>query len=208
MAQRKISAFFMASLYKDFVLRTFLRYDMKRRDSCGGKQKRGAMRKAKVWIGWILILSVCLEAASVTVVAGGEPEKNGAMALRDRVAELLPPRIHKGKVVIREVRGVWLVEVGPLEMSEEERTLLLSRLGQEGFSPILLTDRGKHGSMDTKRDSRLLQWGFLGLLAGSGLWFVVRRFGETSRLSGKQRELEIRQEQLEREMEEGERRHG
>jgi hypothetical protein len=96
-------------------------------------------------------------------------------------------------------------------MGEEKRASLLGLLGREGLSPILLSAPEKTGAglqWKEEGNTRLWQWGFLGLLAGAGVWFVVRRSREVRRLSGSQRELENRQKRLKQEMEEGERRHG
>jgi len=169
------------------------------------------MKIRRAWVVWMIVLSVCLEAAPVTVVTGGEKDRSGAMALRNRVVQLLAEKIPGESVALRKVRGVWLVEIGPLEMSEEERASLLGLLGREGFSPIVLSAPEKTGSALQRTEEgnrRFWQWGFLGLLAGAGVWFVIRRSREVRRLGGSQRELEKRQKRLRQEMEEGERRHG
>ena len=141
------------------------------------------------------------------VVAGGEKQKSDAEILRKRVVAIVAPRVPKEKVTLHRVRGVWLVELGPLEMGMKQKNVLMRRLVEEGINPMsfpvaaVKDDRGAGNSY-------VWQWGVLALLlAGGGVYFI-RRFGETRRLGKRQKELEARQMRLEQEMKEGEKQHG
>jgi hypothetical protein len=198
----------MASLYKDFELRPILRYDVKIiRKLTEKRKKRSVMRRIARWLVVMIFLSLATWAGPLTLVVGGEADRDDALALRDRLVHLLPRPELRERVGLREVRGTWLVLLGPLTLTEEGKRSLLAILAREGFSPMsLTTEKRDEGSAGGRQ--RLWQWGVLGLLTLVGGWFVWRRFGQARLLSGRQQELEERQTRLERGIEEGERRHG
>jgi hypothetical protein len=167
------------------------------------------MKKVAGWLAGLIFLSLWIVAEPLTLVVGGEAERSDALALRERLVSLLPDGELQKRITLREVRGIWLVELGPLSVSEEAKRSLLATLGREGFSPMqLVPGEERKVPLSSGERQRLWQWGLLGFLAFAGGWFIWRRFGEARQLSGRQEELEGKQLRLEREIEEGVRRHG
>jgi hypothetical protein len=163
------------------------------------------MRQKRGWIVLVL-LSVWMWGDPLYFVTGSEGNRDAAESLRRQVAAIVTAEGMNISVTVHPVENVWLVELGPIEMSDVRRQALLNGLAREGITPIPL----RKNASDSDRDgggSWTGTWSVILLLLGAGSFFLIRRFREVRRIRDRQAELERRQNHLQMEIEAGEHYH-